>query len=278
MSFMTRLKNGWELGMTSLHTIKENPKLMAFPIFSGAALVAVCLSFLGGFAFFFGFEFNQWIDGVFGEYLGWIVLFAFYMVCYFVIVFFNVGLVYCAKRIFDGEEVSFNEGLQFAFSRITSILNWAVLAATVGVILNMLEERLGAIGSVISGLVGLVWSIATFFVIPVLAYENVSPFEAVKRSGQMMREKWGEALGANFGFGILFLVGYIIIAAICAFLGIVIHPLAGVVGFVMMALLLHTALAAAKMVFIAATYQHLHGEPIGNFKGDILDSVFMPKK
>ena len=206
------------------------------------------------------------------------VLFAFYLVCYFVIVFFNVGLVYCAKRIFQGEEVSFKEGLNYSFSRVGTIFNWAILAATVGVVLNMLQERLGAVGSFISGLIGLAWSIATFFVIPVIAYENVSPFEAVKRSGLMMREKWGEALGANFGFGLLFFFGYVLIVIASVLIGFIIHPIVAVIGAVMMALLLHTALSAAEMVFVAATYQHLNGEPTGNFEGDVLDSVFMPKE
>ncbi len=278
MSLSSRLGNGWNLGMTSLRTIKENPKLLAFPLLSGAALVAVCLTFLGGFAFFFGFDFDQWVDQAFGEYLGYAVLFGFYLVCYFVIVFFNVGLVFCAKRIFEGEEVRFREGLEFAGSRVVTIINWAVLAATVGVVLKILEERLGWIGHIISGIVGIVWSIATFFVIPIIAYEDVSPIEAVKRSGKMMRAKWGEALGANFGFGLLFVVGYVIIAATAVFLGIFIHPIAGVFAGILLALLLHTALSAAEMVFVAATYQHLNDQPAGNFEGEILSSAFVPKK
>ena len=128
------------------------------------------------------------------------------------------------------------------------------------------------------GIIGMVWSIATFFVVPILAYEDVEPFEALKRSGKIMKERWGEALGANFGFGLFFFLGYLIIILVGIGLGFAIHPILGIVIAVLLALLLHTVISAAETVFIAATYQHLNDEPHGNFEGDVLDNIFMEKK
>jgi len=278
MGFFSRIKNGWNLGLTSLQTISENPKLLAFPFISGIALIAACLTFFGGFVLLFGVEYDQWAEQAFGEYLGYVVLFIFYLLCYFIIVFFNVGLVHCARRVFDGEEVRFRDGIEFASSRFTTILNWAVLAATVGVLMQILKERLGFLGQMISGLAGLAWSIATFFVVPILAYEDISPMDAVKRSAELMKSKWGEAIGANFGFGILFFLGYIVIAFVTVLLITMVNPAVGIVAGIVMALILHAALSAAEIVFITATYQHLHNDPVGRFDGDTLDSVFMPKR
>ncbi|MDB4728375.1 DUF6159 family protein, partial [Saprospiraceae bacterium] len=258
--------------------ISENPKLLAFPFISGIALIAACLTFFGGFVLLFGVEYDQWAEQAFGEYLGYVVLFIFYLLCYFIIVFFNVGLVHCARRVFDGEEVGFRDGIEFASSRFTTILNWAVLAATVGVLMQILKERLGFLGQMISGLAGLAWSIATFFVVPILAYEDISPMDAVKRSAELMKSKWGEAIGANFGFGILFFLGYIVIAFVTVLLITMVNPAVGIVAGIVMALILHAALSAAEIVFITATYQHLHNDPVGRFDGDTLDSVFMPKR
>ncbi|MCR9286032.1 MAG: DUF6159 family protein [Bacteroidetes bacterium] len=278
MGFFSRIKNGWNLGLTSLQTISENPKLLAFPFISGIALVAACITFFGGFVLLFGVEYDQWAEQAFGEYMGYVVLFIFYLLCYFIIVFFNVGLVHCARRVFDGEEVGFRDGIEFASSRFTTILNWAVLAATVGVLMQILKERLGFLGQMISGLAGLAWSIATFFVVPILAYEDISPMDAVKRSAELMKSKWGEAIGANFGFGILFFLGYIVIAFVTVLLITMVNPVVGIVAGIVMALILHAALSAAEIVFITATYQHLHNDPVGRFDGDTLDSVFMPKR
>ena len=155
MGFFSRLSNGWNLGMTSLKTISENPKLLAFPFISGFTLVLVFASFFGGFAAIFGKEAELWLEQLNNnEYVGIILLFAFYLVSYFIIVFFNVGLVYCARKVFEGEEVSYRDGIEFATSRIVTIFNWAVLSATIGVILQILKDRLGSLGQIISGLAG----------------------------------------------------------------------------------------------------------------------------
>ncbi|PHN06569.1 DUF6159 family protein [Flavilitoribacter nigricans] len=279
MSFFDRMSNGWALGMTSLKTIWENKKLLVFPALSGIALVAVCLSFFGGAFAIFGRDFEAFFNRLeeTNEILLYAILFAFYLVSYFIIVFFNVALVHCARLIFAGQEATIKEGLNYSGSRIVSIGSWAILAATVGVILKFLEDRLGWLGQIVIGIIGMVWSIATFFVVPILAYEDLGPIDALKRSGAMMKEKWGESIGANFSFGVFYLLGYffIVIAAIALFF---VHPILAIVSAVLAALLLHTVVSASKTVFIAATYNHMTDKPAGRFDDDqMLDSLFLVK-
>ena len=64
---------------------------------------------------------------------------------YFIVVFFNVGLVYCARLILEGEETSFAEGISYAMTRTQTIFAWAALAATVGMILKTIQEKAGPI-------------------------------------------------------------------------------------------------------------------------------------
>jgi hypothetical protein len=279
MSFFDRLGNGWSLGMTSLRIIRDNANLLIFPVMSTLALIFVALTFFGGFYAVFGLEFEAALDQLAGgrEWLIYVFLFVYYLVNFFVIVFFNVGLVHCARLIFEGRTPTVSDGLNFAASRLGAIISWAVLAATVGVVLQALEDRLGWLGKIIINIVGVIWSIATFFVVPVIAYENVGPFEAVKRSGAIMKEKWGESIGANFSFGLFFILGYLAIA-VGGFLLINLNPIFGIVVAILSALLLHTIVAAAKTVFIAATYNHISGEPAGAFdEDDTLDSLFIYK-
>lgn len=279
MNIFDRMGNGWRLGMTSIKIIKENKSLLLFPVLSSAALITVVLTFVGGAFAVFGTDFELMIDELLGtnQIVAYATLFIFYLISYFIIVFFNVALVHCARLIFDGEKPSIKDGLAFSGSRVGTILSWAFLSATVGVILQAIEERLGFIGQIVVGLIGAVWSIATFFVVPILAYEEVDPIEALKRSGKLMKEKWGEAIGANFSFGVFFILGYlIIIVATVALFSI--HPILGIVSGVLSALLLHTVVAAAKTVFIAATYNHMMNRPAGRFdEVDVLDGVFAKK-
>ncbi len=284
MSVFDRISNGWKIGWTSLSTIKDNSTLLLFPLMSGVAIILVLMSFASSFLILSGVQgmesFGHWInqssEGT--DTVTFIGLFLFYFVNFFIIVFFNVGLVYCARQIFEGKTPKVSDGLRYSLSRIGVILSWAALAATVGVILKMLEDKLGFVGKIIIGIIGMVWSIATFFVIPVLAYENAGPIEAVKRSGSIMKEKWGEAIGANFSFGAFFILGYL--ASILLAIGLfTIHPILGIVIGLLAILLVHTAVSAAKTVFLAAAYQHLHEEPAGYFdNGDVLDDLFVPKK
>ena len=277
MALFNRLSNGWKLGMTSLQIIRDNPKLLLFPAMSSAALLMVCLTFFGGAGLLWGFNIDQLAENALGETLAYIFLFAFYLVNYFVIVFFNVGLVYAARRIFNGEEVTLSEAINFSSSRLGAILQWAMLAATVGVILNMMQQRLGWVGKIVAGILGIVWSLATFFVVPVIAFEDLPSLEALKRSGQIIKEKWGESLGANFGFGVFFILGYLGIIASGFLLGYLVHPLLGVAAGILAALLLHTVVAAAKTVFRAAVYQHMNHEPHGDFRDEALDNIFIRK-
>jgi len=282
MSFFSRLSNGWRIGKISLKTIQENPSLLFFPFISGGALILVTLSFLGGGYLFFGEEALAIADDEASlsgmNVLLYGLVFLFYLVNYFVIVFFNVGLVHCAKKVLKGEETNITEGIQFAQSRMTTILGWAILAATVGIILKTIQERAGAFGKVITGLIGMVWGIATFFVVPVLAYEEVTPIEAVKRSASIMKETWGESLGANFSFGLFSLIGIFLVALPVGFLlGALIHPILGIVAGIMIFMLIQMAVSAANTVFIAAAYQHVNNEPTGHFNEDVLDDMFVQK-
>src|SRR5690606_23374730 len=102
----------------------------------------------------------------------WLLMFAFYLVQYFVIVFFNTALAGCALRHLRGEPTRFSDGLALAGSRWASILGYALIAATVGLVLRALQERLGLVGRLVVGLLGLAWTVATFLVVPVLASQD----------------------------------------------------------------------------------------------------------
>ena len=281
MGFFDRLSKGWTLGITSLKIISENPALMLFPVISGISLILISLSFFGGGYFVFGEEILAIGDGGDSSSMNtlmYILGFLFYLVNYFIIVFFNVGLVHCAKMIMEGKETTVGEGIRFAQTRTGVIMGWAALAATVGIILKAIQERAGGVGKIITGIIGMVWGIATFFVVPVIAYENVTPFEAVKRSAEVMKEKWGESIGANFSFGIFSFVGIMLIALPAGLLsGFLIHPLVGVATGILAFILVQTAVSAANVVFLTAAYQHVNNEPIGFFDGEVLDDIFVQK-
>ena len=88
-------------------------------------------------------------------------------------------------------------------SCLPQILDWTAVSATVGVILRVIESRSERFEEIVSGLLGMAWTIATYFVVPILVVERVGPIRASRRSMSSMRRTWGEALTANFGIGII---------------------------------------------------------------------------
>jgi len=282
MNSFGRIKKGWKIGWTSLEVIRDNPGLLVFVVFSGTALITVLVSFLSTFYLVFGIPglegMGTWFAQTeYGELVSLISVFLFYLIAFFIISFANVALVYCAKQVFNGEEVSIKDGFRHSMSKVDVILPWAAFAATIGAILRMLSERLGFIGQIVISLLGAGWSIASFFVIPILAHEDIGPIDSLKKSVLIMKDKWGEAFGANFSFGAFYILGYIAIVSYFILL-VTISPWIAFIGSVILALFLHTAVSAAKMVFIAASYQHATGQTAGIFDdAEVMDDIFRSK-
>jgi len=276
MSFFTRLSNGWELAKQSFKTINENRALLLFPVLSGLSLVLVLATFFGGTFFFVGDDIEALMNHEqYGNLLAYGLIFIYYLINFSIIVFFNAALIHCAMKALNNEEVNLGDGLNFAFSRIDKILGWAVLSATVGTLLQLLHET-GKIGQIVASIIGIAWSILTFFVVPVLVYENRGVFDSVKESGRLMKEKWGESLAANVSFGFLNFIG-ILIALALGYVLASIHIALGIGVAVVLILLITIVISAARTVFVAAVYHHVTGQPTGNFDGAALDSVFVPK-
>src|SRR5262249_42379772 len=172
-TMLERISRGMELTRQSLGVLAEDKKLLVFPLFSGIASLLVLASFAvpllaSGYA--------QGIldDGRMPQDpLAYILLFLFYFVNYFVIVFFTSALVSCAVARFYGGTPGITDGLRAAAARLPQIAAWALVSATVGVILKAIESRSEKIGQIAAGLLGAAWTIATYFVVPVLVIERV---------------------------------------------------------------------------------------------------------
>lgn len=275
MSLITRFSNGWTIASNSIKVLKENRQLIIFPILSGISMIVILVSF---FTVVLGL--NGWnVDNVKDSSTVWsyVLLFAFYIVNYFVIVFFNMALIHCTSLYFKGEEVTIRKGIDFSVSRIGSIFAWAVFAGIVGGVLKIIQENVGSLGKIITGIVGVVWSIATFFVVPVIAYENLSPIAAFKRSASLMKEKWGESIGAGFSFFLINFVGILAIALV-AFIIAQINIIAGLFIGVTGVLLLLAIMSGVKTIFISAIYHNINGDPLELYNQQFIDNLFEYKK
>ncbi|HXB09990.1 MAG TPA: DUF6159 family protein [Puia sp.] len=278
MNIFTRMSNGWNIAMNSWAVLKENRQLILFPILSGISMLLVILSFFAIVLASAGWDLEAFRDvREQSTLVNYLIVFGYYLVNYFIIVFFNTALIHCTHLYFNGEKPTIRQGLQFSLSRIGVLLSWAAFAATVGTALRILQDNLGSIGKFVTGLIGIVWSIATFFVVPVIAYENLGPIAAFKRSAGLMKQKWGERLGAGFSFGLIQLAAFIGLAGVGYLLGWAIHPVLGIAVFVLGVFAVLVVVSAVKAIFISAVYHNINGNPVKHFNQQFADQLFVQK-
>jgi hypothetical protein len=277
-----RISNSWELVKESLRVLQADKELLIFPVISSIGVVIVSLTFILPMLFAGAF------DAIFargGEVMGFIVAFAFYLVEYTVIFFANTALVGAAMIRLRGGDPTVSDGLKIASSRFGVILGYALISATVGMIMRLISQRGGAIGRFVSGLFGLAWNVATFLVVPVLAVENVGPIDAVKRSTALLKRTWGEQIAGNLGIGAIFgllAVGLIILGGVMVFLFASIQSTAmiiiTVVVFLLLLVLLGLLQSALNGIYTAAVYQYAtEGKTSGLFSQQLVEGAFRQK-
>ena len=208
------LSSSWSLFRQSWDVLRADKHLVVLPVLSSIACLLVLASFAVPAALLMPWETMASSEGgrieVVNGPVAYLLLFLFYLVNYFVITFFNTALVACASNRFEGRDSSVGAGLAVAARRLPQILQWALLSATVGVVLRAIAERSGVIGSIVIRLIGMGWAIATYFVVPVLALEGLGPFDSIKRSVEVLRKNWGQSLVLHLGMG---LVGFLLTVA-----------------------------------------------------------------
>jgi hypothetical protein len=213
--------------------------------------------------------------------LAYTFLLVFYVINYFCVVFFNVALVGVANSRLSGGTWTVRDGLELAWARKWTILQWALVAATVGMLLRMLEERLGWMGRIITRLIGVAWALASFFVVPVLAFEDLTPFDALKRSAKLFRETWGEKVVGGFSIGLIFLFLALPAVGLWILAGVVGGAWGLVLGGAMMLLylvLLGVVSSAVQGIFNTALYRYACFKQVpAGFSQETFTSAWAPK-
>jgi hypothetical protein len=261
-----------ELFRTSWGILMADKKLLVFPLLSGIISLIVLATFI--------------LPLVIGQFLGglffYAALFVFYLVSSFVVIFFNTALISCVNARLQGRDMSVGEGLSNALRHFTPILGWALLSATVGIILQLIRERVGFIGQIAAGLVGGAWGLVTFFVVPVLVLEDKGVFDAIKESTTLIRKTWGESI---IGSGSIMLV--FIIIGVIGFLGVLATMMLGsavlsgvaLVLFIALVIVLAVVAAAMQGIFVTALYSYAKSGTVpAAYPKDLIQNAFVQKQ
>ena len=250
---MGKFSHTWSLMGASWDVLREDKEILIFPLISGIC----CLLVMASFAiplFASGDLLPPGEKAAAGEHVEYYaILFLFYFCCYFIGVFFNSAVIACAVIRMEGGDPTVKDGFRAAFSRIGLIFGWALVSATVGIILGMIENRSKLVGRIVAGILGLAWSVTSFLVVPILVVEKKRPITAVKESAALLKKTWGEQVIGNFSFGLVFFL-LSIPAFVVIFLGILTASPAAIIACVGLGVLYIVLLALIQSALQAAVY------------------------
>lgn len=274
----------WQLVKASWAVLSSDKELILFPIVSMIVMIIVSIFFLLPASVVFGL-----LGAGAGEdaskVMGYVILFAFYLVSNTIAIYFNVGLIGAAMIRLDGGNPTLGDGFRIANERLGKIIGYAAITATVGVILRWLEEQ-KLIGQIVSSVIGLAWNLATFLAIPILVAQDVGPIDAVKQSAALLKKTWGEQISGNFSLGGVFLLIYL--AIIFVGVGLIVLAvstesglfIALAIGLLVVSLVVVGVInGALSGIFQATLYRYAEtGIAPDNFDIDTIRGAFKEKK
>jgi hypothetical protein len=265
---MGRIGRSFQLVGQSYRLLMQDKELMVLPLISGVIMLGVV------FGLAFGFGLNDFERAGPADYA---LAFVMYVVTYAIGIFFQAAVVAGATERMRGGDPTVGSALAAAGRRIGPILLWAVVAATVGMLLRAIQDRLGFIGRIVVGLIGAAWSLATMFVVPVLVLEERSIRGSFDRSVNVFKQMWGESMAGGITIGAAALCAWVTLVALTGLLAYVI----GVVAIAFMAvgaILLMIFFSAIQGIYLASLYRYAtEGQIAPGFDKALLDQAFVPK-
>jgi len=270
---MGRISRSFELVGQSYRILMQDKELMVLPLISGLIMAVVVASFFLVF-------------GVIGRdappqapaFAFYVPVFLMYVVTYAVGIFFQAAVIAGATERMRGGDPTVGSALAAARRRFGPIVMWAIVAGTIGMLLRAIQDRAGFIGKVVVGIAGATWSLATFFIVPVLVLEDKSIQESFTESVTMFKKTWGETVAGGAGLGIAAFCAWLVLFAVAALLAAVAGPLA-IVVFAAGAILLAIFFSTLHGVYVASLYRYAtEGAVPPGFDRTLFDNAFVPKR
>lgn len=277
---MSKFSNSVDLAKSSLEVLNKDKVLAVIPLVSSISCGLLVLAFGGGAyatvttatdpttgSTIWNATPATWGIGILGL-----------LVIGFVAQFFTAVLIAGANERLEGGDPTFGSAFSKAGSRAGSLLGWAAINATVGMVLQAIRERAGILGVIASGLAGAAWNIITWLTVPIIIVEGAGPIEAIKRSAHLLKQTWGENVIAQLGLGAIGFVAMLPGLIVAGLLWLV-SPPASIVVAALWIVVVGTVMAALAAIYRTALYRFAVGLPAGEgFSQETLQGAFGPKK
>jgi len=194
--------------------LKQDREMLLFPVLS----MILCF-LITGLAFVV--TYSLWTDVMLSPsdsetpiYVGYVAIFVAYIVMSFIGNFANAGVLIIAHGRFNGNDLTFKDGINGALGNIYKIFLWSLISATVKIILDYLAHKFKWIGKLVAKILGTAWDIMTYFSFPSIIIGQNSIRGSFRESASIIRKTWGETFIVTFGVALFFTVIVLVFMAI----------------------------------------------------------------
>lgn len=200
--------DSWKLTKTAFRLIREDRALLIFPLVAGLSILGVLgLLALGMFWLILPPLASGTLSNAYAA-LGVALFLLAYFAMAFLSIYCTAALVGAATLKLNGQQPTAADGWRVARSRVGRLLAWAILTATVGLLIQAISSRVRGVGGVlIAGIGGASWAVVTYFIIPVILYEDQGAWRSLSRSGKLFISTFGRSIVSNVVVGLLIAAG-----------------------------------------------------------------------
>lgn len=283
----SRLTTSAVLGKAAWRTLKLDKEMLVASVLSMLASIVLFAALVAGFIFVLP-DTAMTEDASLTSNVVYYALFAVYLFVTFVVTnYFSGAVAHAALERFRGGDPTLKGSLRAASQKFGSLVAFSSVQATVGLVLNILADRLPFAGKVATWIAGAAWSVATMFAIPlIMDGKETRPLKAVRASANIFVSVWGESIFIGIGLGVIETVFTLVMATILvAGIGVSIALSSwvfGIIGgalFMLGIVLAGIVMSTLRTIVMTAAYYYATTEqlPTG-FDDELVRSMFRPKK
>ncbi len=213
MGIFDTISRGFSLTMASIRIVMKEPWMFFLPIISGVLLVALVLGLI------FTSALTGAVSAAAGAGASDLTLaiggFAIYFIGYFLFYFSSAMVVFGARERFEGRDPTIGQAFSASVGALPRLVLLAIIGGTIGLITNALSRRdsrgnANIVGQLLASLIGVSWTVISYFALPVILSENVGVMDSFKRSIGLVKKSWGEGVTASISLIFLSLPGIVI--------------------------------------------------------------------
>jgi Family of unknown function (DUF6159) len=288
---MGKAQRSWSTYKASLRIVRSDARLLVLPVVSMLSLIITTAVFLVGVWKLHPFaNFNDSSQQIFETQQtqqngrlsftfasGALAFFGLWVVTA-IGMYFNAALIWAANERIEGRRASVGSALSSVWRFAGPLGLWALFSCTVSFAVRQATSRVGFLGRIVVSVVGVAWSLATFFVLPILILEGASVNDAFTKSKSLIRKTWGEQLIGGFAGSVVFMPAFFLLT-VCSGGLMFLNVWIGVVFLVVGMLALISVDQAVSVIYSLVLYRFTQtGMAPAGFDQSAIEGAFVKTK